>query len=158
MVSLRPVKIIHISNEFTQFHNRSASASSKKTMHAATYVSIFARNSKLLSLKCVFSILHVGVADSELAILLHVAAPAARNAQETPNGTVGQPFGVASIIRRGFWDLSSECWRLHPDCRWRTSSVGGSAMQMKRPDDVGREAGSGPTPNWKELTVFRACP
>ena len=29
-----------------------------------------------------------------------VAAPAARNAQETPNGTVGHPFGVASIIRR----------------------------------------------------------
>ena len=29
-----------------------------------------------------------------------VAAPAAKNAQETPNGTVGQPFGVASIIRR----------------------------------------------------------
>ena len=26
-----------------------------------------------------------------------VAAPAARNAQETPNGTVGHPFGVASI-------------------------------------------------------------
>ena len=87
-----------------------------------------------------------------------VAAPAAKDAQETPNGTVGQPFGVASIIRRSISDLTSECWRLHPDFRWRTSSVGGSAMHMKRPDDVGREAGSGPTPNWKELTMFRACP
>ena len=55
-------------------------------------------------------------------------------------------------------DLTSECWRLHPSFRWRTSSVGGSAMHMKRPDDVGREAGSGPTPNWKELTMFRVCP
>ena len=87
-----------------------------------------------------------------------VAAPAARNAQETPNGTVGHPFGVASIIRRSLSDLTSECWGLHPSFRWRTSSVGGSAMHMKRPDDVGREAGSGPTPNWKELTMFRACP
>ena len=54
VVSLRPVKIIQIPMEFTQFHNRSASASSKKTMHAATDVSIFARNSKLFPLKCVF--------------------------------------------------------------------------------------------------------
>ena len=77
---------------------------------------------------------------------------------EEPFGTVGHPFGVASIIRRSLSDLTSECWRLHPSFRWRTSSVGGSAMHMKRPDDVGREAGSGPTPNWKELTMFRACP
>ena len=87
-----------------------------------------------------------------------VAAPAARNAQETPNGTVGHPFGVASIIRRSLSDLTSECWRLHPSFRWRTSSVGGSAMHMKRPDDVGREAGSGTTQDWNGPNVFRACP
>jgi len=37
-------------------------------------------------------------------------------------------------------------------------SVGGSAMHMKWPDDIGREAGIGRTRNWKELNVFRACP
>ena len=37
------------------------------------------------------------------------------------------------------------------------SSVGGSAMHMKCPDDVGREAAIGRTQDWKELKLFRAC-
>ena len=31
----------------------------------------------------------------------------------------------------------------HPNLRFVVSSVGGSAMHMERPDDVGREAGIG---------------
>ena len=38
----------------------------------------------------------------------------------------------------------------------RASGVGGSAMHMKCPDDIGREAGIGRTQDWKELKVFRA--
>ena len=55
-------------------------------------------------------------------------------------------------------DLTSVCLRLHPDLRFAISSVGGSAMHMERPDDVGREAGIGRTRNGKEPTIFRACP
>ena len=46
----------------------------------------------------------------------------------------------------------------HPNLRFAVSSVGGSAMHMKWPDGIGREAGIGRTQNWKELTIFRACP
>ena len=45
---------------------------------------------------------------------------------------------------------------LHTSCR--ASSVGGSAMHMKWPDGIGREAGIGRTRDRKELTLFRACP
>ena len=38
------------------------------------------------------------------------------------------------------------------------ASVGVSAKHVKRPDDVGREAGIGGTRNWNELKIFRACP
>ena len=45
--------------------------------------------------------------------------------------------------------------------RWfseRVPSVGGSAMHMKWPGGIGREAGIGKNRNRKELSVFRACP
>ena len=42
--------------------------------------------------------------------------------------------------------------------RGRVPSVGGSAMHMKWPDGIGRDAGLGPTRSWKELSNFRACP
>ena len=38
------------------------------------------------------------------------------------------------------------------------ASVGGSAKHVKRPDDVGREAGIGRTRSRDELKIFRACP
>ena len=38
------------------------------------------------------------------------------------------------------------------------ASVGGSAKHVKRPDDVGREAGIGTSRSRKELNKFRACP
>ena len=46
----------------------------------------------------------------------------------------------------------------HPNLRFAVSSVGGGAMHMERPDDVGREAGIGRNRNRKEPTIFRACP
>ena len=46
----------------------------------------------------------------------------------------------------------------HLSLRFAVSSVGGSAMHMERPDDVGREAGIGRTRERKEPTIFRACP
>ena len=45
-----------------------------------------------------------------------------------------------------------------PRSTGEVASVGGSAMHVKRPDDVGREAGIGRTRNRKEPTIFRACP
>ena len=46
----------------------------------------------------------------------------------------------------------------HPNLRFAVSSVGGSAMHMKWPDGIGREAGIGRTRRGQELRVFRACP
>ena len=55
-------------------------------------------------------------------------------------------------------DPTSACLRQHPNLQFVISTVGGSAMHMERPDDVGREAGIGRTRNRKEPTIFRACP
>ena len=48
--------------------------------------------------------------------------------------------------------------RLHLKLQSGIFFVGESAMHMKWPDDIGREAGNGRTRNRKELNVFRACP
>ena len=61
-----------------------------------------------------------------------------------PQTTVGVTF------RAPLWPV--------PERTGEASSIGGSAMHVKRPDDVGREAGSGTTQNWYEPNVFRACP
>ena len=45
-----------------------------------------------------------------------------------------------------------------PRSTGEVASVGGSAMHVKRPDDVGREAGIGRTRSGDELKTFRACP
>ena len=55
-------------------------------------------------------------------------------------------------------DPTSARLRQHPNLQFVISTVGGSAMHMERPDDIGREAGIGGTRNGKELNVFRACP
>ena len=55
-------------------------------------------------------------------------------------------------------DLASACLWRHLNLWLGIFSVGGSAMHMKCPDDIGREAGIGETRNGKELNVFRACP
>ena len=45
-----------------------------------------------------------------------------------------------------------------PRSTGEVASVGGSAMHVKRPDDVGREAGIGRTRSGDELKIFRPCP
>ena len=61
-----------------------------------------------------------------------------------PQTTVGVTF------RAPLWPV--------PERTGEASSIGGSAMHVKRPDDVGREAGIGRTRRGQELTLFRACP
>ena len=71
-------------------------------------------------------------------------------------GTPWPPKGFSIII------IPSSIHASIPPCFFltshRASSVGGSTMHMKCPDDVGREAGIGRTQDWKELKLFRACP
>ena len=55
-------------------------------------------------------------------------------------------------------DLTSACPRLCPNLRFAIPSVGWSSMHMERPDDIGREAGTGRTQDGKEPNDFRACP
>ena len=74
----------------------------------------------------------------------------AKTAQGLRNGSAWRPFGLPMSPRDA---LRTILWHAG-----RASSVGGSAMHMKWPDDIGREAGIGRTRNWKELSIFRACP
>ena len=74
----------------------------------------------------------------------------------TPPWPLG-PFGLPTSPEDAFRTLLRHARHYFQTSR-RVSSVGGSAMHMKRPDGIGREAGSGRTRNRKELNVFRACP
>ena len=64
----------------------------------------------------------------------------------------------ANVAQGCLPDLITRRPQLHPDLRLGISSVGGSAMHMKRTYDIGREAGIGKTQHRKEPKVFRACP
>ena len=86
-----------------------------------------------------------------------LAAWAAKAAQGLRNGSFWRPFGLPRSPRDALRTL------LRHACGYirtsgRVSSVGESAMHMKWPDGIGREAGIGRTRNGKELSVFRACP
>ncbi|MEC8463316.1 MAG: hypothetical protein VXZ25_09030 [Pseudomonadota bacterium] len=78
-------------------------------------------------------------------------------AQVLRNGSVERPFGLPAsprdAIRTSFRHARNDI-----QTSGRVYSVGGSAMHMKWPDGIGREAGIGRTRNREELTVFRACP
>ena len=86
-----------------------------------------------------------------------LAAWAAKAAQGLRIGSFWRPFGQPMSPRDALRTLLRHA-RGYIRTSGRVSSVGGSAMHMKCPDDVGREAGIGRTQNWKELTIFRACP
>ena len=75
----------------------------------------------------------------------------AKTAQGLRNGSAWRPFGLPMSPRDALRSL-------HPNLRSGIFSVGGSAMHMKWPDDMGREAGNGRTRNGEEPCVFRACP
>ena len=74
----------------------------------------------------------------------------AKTAQGLRNGSAWRPFGLPMSPRDALRTILRHAGRV--------PSVGGSAMHMKWPDDIGREAGIGRTRNWKELNIFRACP
>ena len=80
-----------------------------------------------------------------------------RGRPSTPDGSVERPFGLPAsprdAIRTSFRHARNDI-----QTSGRVSSVGGSAMHMKWPDGIGREAGIGRTQNREELTMFRACP
>ena len=83
-----------------------------------------------------------------------------RGSLDTSLGHLGSPWlpkGFSIIIIHSSIHAS-----IHPFIFFlrshRASGVGGSAMHMKCPDDIGREAGIGRTQDWKELKLFRACP
>ena len=66
-------------------------------------------------------------------------------------------FGLPKSPRDAF-QILLRCARDYIETISGVSSVDGCAMQMKRPDGTGREAGNGRTQDRKELKVFRACP
>jgi len=86
-----------------------------------------------------------------------LAAWAAKAAQGLRIGSFWRPFGQPRSPRDALRTLLRHA-RGYIRTSGRVSSVGGSAMHMKWPDDIGREAGIGRTRNRKELTIFRACP
>ena len=78
-------------------------------------------------------------------------------AQGLRNGSAWRPFGPPTSPKAALRTLLRHA-RNYSQTSRRVSSVGGSAMHMKWPDGIGREAGIGRTRNRKELSVFRACP
>ena len=86
------------------------------------------------------------------------AARTAKVAQRTPERTRLEAIRATNVAQGCPPDLASACLRVHLNLWLGIFSVGGSAMHMKCPDDIGREAGIGGTQNGKELNVFRACP
>ena len=66
-------------------------------------------------------------------------------------------------VFRAFWQILHRNKRpqidmMKPFASMPASSDDGSAVHMKCPDVIGREAGSGTTQDWKGPNVFRACP
>ena len=86
-----------------------------------------------------------------------LAARAAKAAQGLRNGSGWVPFGPPTSPRDALRTLLRHARNCSQTSR-RVSSVGGSAMHMKWPDGIGREAGIGRTRSGDELKIFRACP
>ena len=63
---------------------------------------------------------------------------------------------IGRVTTAGGWYLQSAS--RHVFASMPASSDGGSAVHMKCPDVIGREAGSGTTQDWNGPNVFRACP
>ena len=97
----------------------------------------------------------VGLLDSIFDHSGHASRP--RTPKRPRIGSAERLFGVPpshrDAIRTLLWHARGYNWT-----SGRVSSVGGSAMHMKWPDGIGREAGIGGTRGRKELNVFRACP
>ena len=86
-----------------------------------------------------------------------LATWAAKAAQGLRNGSAERPFGLPTSPRDALQTLLRHA-RGYIETSRRVSFVDESAMHMKWPYDIGREAGIGRTRNGEELNVFRACP
>ena len=78
-------------------------------------------------------------------------------AQGLRNGSAWRPFGPPTSPKAALRTLLGHA-RGYIETSGRVSFVGESAMHMKWPDGIGREAGIGRTRSGEELTLFRACP
>ena len=74
------------------------------------------------------------------------------------NGSIWRPFGPPTSPKDALQTLPGHACVFILTSSPGIFSVGGGAMHMKCPDDIGREAGIGRTRHGKELNVFRACP
>ena len=79
---------------------------------------------------------------------------AARKLRDDP---AERPFGLPKSPRDAFQPLL-RCARGYIETISGVFCVDGSAKHMKRPDDIGREAGNGGTQGGKGPHVFWACP
>ena len=97
----------------------------------------------------------VGLSDLMFDHSGHASRP--KTPKRHRNGLAVRRFGVPPSPRDAIRTL---LWHAHGYIRTsrQVSSVGGSAMHMKWPDDIGREAGNGRTRDRDELNIFRACP
>ena len=97
----------------------------------------------------------VGLLDRILDHSGHASRP--RTPKRHRNCSAERLFGVPpspkDAIRTLLWHA-----RGYIQTSSQISSVGGSAVHMKLPDGIGREAGIRRTRNREELTLFRACP
>ena len=97
----------------------------------------------------------VGLLDRSFDHSNHASRP--RTPERHRNGSAERRFGAPpsprDAIRTLLWHA-----RGYIQTSSQISSVGGSAVHMKWPDDIGREAGIGRTQDGDGLSVFRACP
>ena len=74
------------------------------------------------------------------------------------NGSIWRPLGPPTSSRDALQTLPGHACGFILTSSLGIFSLGGGAMHMKCPDDIGREAGIGRTRHRKDLNVFRACP
>ena len=74
------------------------------------------------------------------------------------NGSIWRPFGTPTSPKDALHTLPGHACGFILTSRPGIFSVGGGAMHMKCPDDIGRVAGIGKTLHWSELNTFRRSP
>ena len=86
-----------------------------------------------------------------------LATVAAKTAQALRNGPAERPSGLQRTPKDALQNSLRHA-RGYLEASRQVSSVGGSAVRTKWPNDIRREAGIGRTKDGDGLNVFRACP